>query len=205
MNGIPIPIDAKEFQEGLNHRFIERDGMFFTQEQSSEYDNKKMEVPNLIQLTWNVATENEGIEWLKRELSGNSKKYQDIQPKWMQAITAVRKGDILPELRDILQQNFIEDSDGSWRVPNLNEAKDRDILRNRTLLKEFNSYVELANNSKSKRLKEVRVEALRAGFKHCWDTKDFQTIVKISDKIPQNLLLEDEQLLMYYDIAKDRV
>lgn len=205
MNGIPIPIDAKEFQEGLNHRFIERDGMFFTQEQSSEYDNKKMEVPNLIQLTWNVATENEGIEWLKRELSGNSKKYQDIQPKWMQAITAVRKGDILPELRDILQQNFIEDSDGSWRVPNLNEAKDRDILRNRTLLKEFNSYVELANNPKSKRLKEVRVEALRAGFKQCWETKGFQTIVRISDRIPQNLLLEDEQLLMYYDIAKDRV
>jgi len=26
----------------------------------------------------------------------------------------------------------------------------------------------------------------------------------LGDKIPQNILLEDEQLLMYYDIAKDR-
>ena len=126
-------------------------------------------------------------------------------PKWMQATTAIRKGDILPELRDILQQNFIEESDGNWRVPDMNEAKDREIIRNKALQREFSSYVELANNPKSKRMKEVRVEALRAGFKNCWDTKDFQTVVNIANKIPQNLLMEDEQLLMYYDIAKDRV
>ena len=57
----------------------------------------------------------------------------------------------------------------------------------------------------SKKMKEVRVEALRAGFKNCWEIKDFETIVRLSEKIPQNLLLEDEQLLMYYDIAKDKV
>jgi hypothetical protein len=51
----------------------------------------------------------------------------------------------------------------------------------------------------------VRVEALRAGFKNCWEQKDFKTIVINGDMIPQNILLEDEQLLMYYDIAKDRV
>jgi hypothetical protein len=34
---------------------------------------------------------------------------------------------------------------------------------------------------------------------------DFKTIVTLGDMIPQNILLEDEQLLMYYDIAKDRV
>jgi hypothetical protein len=36
-------------------------------------------------------------------------------------------------------------------------------------------------------------------------TKRFKTIVTLGDMIPQNILLEDEQLLMYYDIAKDRV
>lgn len=205
VRGLSVPIDAKDFQEGLRQRFTERDGMYFTKEQVLIYEDKKAKAPNIVQLTWQIATETEGIEWLKRELNLKSLKYQDIQPKWMQAITAVRKGDILPELRDILLQNFIEEQDGSWRVPDMNEAKDREIIRNKSLLKEFNSYVELANNPKAKRMKEVRVEALRAGFKQCWDTKDFQTIVKISDKIPQNLLLEDEQLLMYYDIAKDRV
>jgi hypothetical protein len=205
LSGHSIPIDAKVFQEGLRQRFIEKDGMYFTQEQAVAYELKKAKTSNFIQTSWQVATEGEGVEWLKRELRSNSLKYQDIHPKWMQAITAVRKGDILPELRDILQQNFIEESDGSWRVPDMNESKDREIIRNKALLKEFNNYVEFAKNPKSKRMKEVRVEALRAGFKQCWGTKDFRTIVKISDKIPQNLLLEDEELLMYYDIAKDRV
>jgi DNA modification methylase len=205
IKGLSVPVDSKDFQFGLKQKFIERDGMYFTKEQVVEYDDFKATHASTIQVSWLVSNESEGIGWLKSELNGKKLKYQDIQPKWMQAITAVRKGDILPELRDILQQNFIEESDGSWRVPDMNEAKDREIIRNKALLKEFNNYVELANNPKSKRMKEVRVEALRAGFKQCWDTKDFQTIVKISDKIPQNLLLEDEQLLMYYDIAKDRV
>jgi hypothetical protein len=29
--------------------------------------------------------------------------------------------------------------------------------------------------------------------------------VRLGDLIPQAILLEDEQLLMYYDIARDRV
>ena len=49
------------------------------------------------------------------------------------------------------------------------------------------------------------MEALHAGFKSCWEKKEFTTIVNVADKIPQNLLMEDEQLLMFYDIAKDKV
>ncbi len=78
-------------------------------------------------------------------------------------------------------------------------------LRNKALLKDFSIYVTAINQPKAKKLKEVRVEALRAGFKNCWEQKDFKTIVTVGDMIPQNILLEDEQLLMYYDIAKDRV
>lgn len=84
-------------------------------------------------------------------------------------------------------------------MPDLNEAKDREALRNKSLLKEFSDYVTLASGGK--KLKEVRVEALRAGFKNHWERKDFKTIITVADKIPSNILLEDEQLLMYYDIA----
>ena len=72
-------------------------------------------------------------------------------------------------------------------------------------MKEFTGYVTAISQPKSKKLKEVRVEALRAGFKNSWEQKDFKTIVTLGDMIPQNILLEDEQLLIYYDIAKDRV
>ena len=122
----------------------------------------------------------------------------------MQARGAVRKGDRLPELDDILEENFIKEPDGKWRVPDANDEKDLEILRNKALLKEFNLCVEQAGKPKSK-IKEVRVEALRAGFKQCYIDKDFKTIIMVGDKIPENLLTEDEVLLQYYDIASSRV
>jgi len=94
---------------------------------------------------------------------------------------------------------------GKWRKPDPNEAKDREALRSKVLLKEFTGYVTAIGQPKAKKLKEVRLEALRAGFKNSWEQKDFKTIVTLGDMIPENILLEDEQLLMYYDIAKDRV
>lgn len=44
--------------------------------------------------------------------------------------------------------------------------------------------------------KEFRLEALRAGFKDAWSHKDYQTIIKAAQKIPQEALYEDEKLLL---------
>jgi 16S rRNA G966 N2-methylase RsmD/DNA-directed RNA polymerase subunit RPC12/RpoP len=205
MRGLSVPIDAKDFQEGLKQRFEERDGMFFSAEQVAEYDEKKATAPNVVQISWIVTNESDAIEWLKNRLRKESQKYQDIMPEFRIATQSLRKGDTLPELKELLEQSFIQESDGRWRTPDPNEAKDREALRTKVLLKEFNTYVYAVNQPKAKKLKEVRVEALRAGFKNCWEQKDFITIVRLGDMIPQNILLEDEQLLMYYDIAKDRV
>ena len=205
MRGLPVPIDARDFQEGLKQRFIERDGMYFTAEQAAEYDEKKAKTPIFVQLSLIVTNESDAIEWLKERLRKEAQKYQDIMPDFRIATQSLRKGDTLPELQDILNESFIQETDGKWRTPDPNEAKDREALRTKVLLKEFTGYVTAINQPKAKKLKEVRVEALRAGFKNSWEQKDFKTIVSLGDKIPQNILLEDEQLLMYYDIAKDRV
>jgi hypothetical protein len=204
MRGLQVPIDARDFQEGLKQKFIERDGMFFTGEQVVEYDTKKAKAPKFIQMYLLITSESEGIEWLRNELK-QPQTASDLYPKWMKAISSIRKSDILPELKDILNESFIQEADGKWRTPDPNEAKDREALRSKVLLKEFAAYVTAINLPKAKKLKEVRVEALRAGFKNSWEQKDFKTIVTLGDMIPQNILLEDEQLLMYYDIAKDRV
>lgn len=37
------------------------------------------------------------------------------------------------------------------------------------------------------------------------EQSDCKTIVTLGDKIPQNILFEDEQLLMFDDLEKDRV
>jgi hypothetical protein len=205
MRGLPVPIDARDFQEGLKQRFIERDGMYFTAEQAAEYDEKKAKSPNFVQLSLIVTNESDAIEWLKERLRKQAQKYQDIMPDFRIATQSLRKGDTLPELQDILNESFIQETDGKWRTPDPNEAKDRESLRSKVLLKEFTGYVTAISQPKAKKLKEVRVEALRAGFKNSWEQKDFKTIVTLGDMIPQNILLEDEQLLMYYDIAKDRV
>lgn len=198
--GLPVPINASEFQTGLRERFEECDGMFFTVSQLNEYLEKKKSAPEFVPMGLIVANEADGIEWLRNHLRERPLTYQQISPEWMQAINGIRKGDILPELQELLEENFIQEADGSWRLPNVQDDVDKDRLRAKALLKEFKTYVEAASKPKAK-IKEVRVEAIRAGFKQCYMDKDFATIVLVGEKIPQNLLTEDEILLQFYDIA----
>ena len=51
------------------------------------------------------------------------------------------------------------------------------------------------------KLKVVRAEALRAGFKDCWQRKDYTTIVQIAKRVPEAVVQEDPALLMYFDNA----
>ena len=122
----------------------------------------------------------------------------------MQALAGVRKGDVIPELADILEENFLKDDQGKWYVPDPENEADLEKLRTKRLLKQFEVYKTEAAKPKAK-IKEVRVEALRAGFKQSYQDKDFKTIVQIGDRIPSNLLMEDEVLLQFYDIAVSRV
>jgi 16S rRNA G966 N2-methylase RsmD len=203
-HGLPVPMDAPEFQTGLRERFVERDGMFFTATQAAAYEEKRKHTDGLAPMGIIVSDEANGIEWLKNRLRESPKTYQQIHPDWMQAINGLRKGDILPELKTLLEENFIEMEDGKWRLPNIQDDVDKNLMRTKALLREFNLYKELALKPKAK-LREVRVEALRAGFKQCYIDKDFQTIVTVGDKIPQNLRDEDEVLLQFYDIALNKL
>ena len=202
--GLPVPLDAKEFQQGLRERFVERDGMFFTAAQAAEYEEKKKSAPEFVPMGIIVSDEANGIQWLKNQLRDTPKTYQELQPEWMQAINGVRKHDSLPELKQLLEENFIEMEDGKWRLPNIQDDVDKEALRTKALLREFKIYVEQASKPKGK-IKEARVEALRAGFKDCYVRKDFKTIVMLGDKIPQNLRDEDDVLLQFYDIAQNKI
>ena len=202
-HGFPVPLNAQEFQAGLRERYAERDGMYFMPSQAVKYDELRKRTDGFQASLFFVDSEQGGIAWLNNELS-TPQTYQDLQPKWMQAINGLRKGDILPELMQILEENFIKESDGKWRKPNLQDDVDLAALRHKALMREFKVYVEVAQKPRGK-IKEARVEALRAGFKQCYQDKDFATIVAVGDRIPQNLLTEDEQLLQFYEIASSRV
>jgi hypothetical protein len=81
-----------------------------------------------------------------------------------------------------------------WYVPDPAKAGDLEKLRERALLREFNEYRE----SKQKKLKVFRVEAVRAGFRFSWQQNDYAAILAVAEKIPEDILQEDPMLLMWY-------
>lgn len=89
-HGYAVPIDAIEFQKGLKDRFIERDGMYFTASQALEYEEKRAKSDGFVPMALFIASEADGIEWLKRKLD-TPKTYQEIQPDWMKDMVTPKK------------------------------------------------------------------------------------------------------------------
>lgn len=87
-----------------------------------------------------------------------------------------------------------------WYAPDPNKAQDLEKRREKALLKEFQAYLGFTG----RRLKEFRLEVLRAGFKDAWSKKDYKTIISVAKKIPDEALQEDEKLLLWYDQALTR-
>jgi hypothetical protein len=159
---------------------------------------------------------------------------QDLTPQFFRELTGWSKYEKGIELIDILEYNFLcYDSDepvpsqihrylssnfkelrnldkndpklkakakDRWYVPNPENAGDLEKKRERSLLKEFAEY----KIFKGRRMKQFRLEAVRAGFKRAWQERDYQTIVQVAEKIPENVLQEDPKLLMWYDQAQTR-
>ncbi|MFQ5859138.1 MAG: DNA methylase, partial [Anaerolineae bacterium] len=197
--GATVPLSAAEFYAGLDQRFVERDGMYFLPDQAPAYDRARLEAEQVAQLNLFVSDEKSTIQWLRQQLNprtdGRPQTYQEIQPKFLRQLHQARH-EALPELSEILEQNFLQDEQGCWYVPDPNKASDLEKLREKALLREFNEYVEGRG-----RLRQFRTEAVRAGFAAAWRRRDFDTIVKVAERLPERVLQEDPELLMYYDNA----
>lgn len=87
-----------------------------------------------------------------------------------------------------------------WYVPDPTKAQDLEKKREKALLKEFEHY----RTHAGRRLKEFRLEVLRAGFRAAWAQKDYHTIIDIAKKVPEDALQEDDKLLTLYDLALTR-
>lgn len=118
----------------------------------------------------------------------------------MQELKAVDRREKMPELSTILEENFLKDDEGQWYIPDLTKSGDIAKLREKNLLKEFQEYL-----STKGKLKVFRSEAIRAGFAKLWKDKDYATIVSVAERLPEETIQEDQNLLMYYDISLGRV
>lgn len=123
-------------------------------------------------------------------------------------------GDVPSQIHSYLSTNFkdlrgLEKDDPQlkakakdrWYAPDPSKARDLEQKRERALMKEFENY----KSAPGRKLKEFRLEVLRAGFKTAWGAKDYKTIIGIAQKIPEEALQEDEKLLLWYDQALTRM
>ena len=200
MNGIPVPIDATDFYKGLDERFLKRDDMYFLPDQINEYDTTRIKMDvEPIQFELFVSNEKSAIAWLYQQLD-TPQTYAELQPKFMQEVKTVDRYEDMPELSVMLDENFIQDDKGRWYIPDRTKEGDVAKLREKNLWKEFESYM----NSKGK-LKLFRSEAIRVGFSRLWKDKNYQAIVDMAERLPEQTIQEDDKLLMYYDISLSRV
>ena len=234
LRNVTVPLSIGEFLGGLAQRFPERDGMVFLPGQVTEYDRKRMTVKEVLQLEIFVIDEASAIQWLKHQLSLKPQTFQEIHPQFLLEIGGWQKHERSLELSELLEQNFLRyDGDGEvpsqihsylstnfkelrnlpknhsglcakaknrWYVPDLNKADDLDKVRESALLREFEEY----RASTHKRIKVFRIEAVRSGFKRAWQDQDYETIIAVAKKFPENVLQEDPKLLMWYDQALTR-
>lgn len=249
--GYFVPISSQEFQIGLSKRFSERDGMYFLPDQAAEYDRKKIAADTPQQLSMLVSDEASAIQWLRQLIKEKPQTFSDINPQFMQKLGGWNKNEMLLDLRDLLNQNFLcYDGKGKipaqivswmrrsselrpiiekeftlqeislaenlaletrhyelrrkaanrWYVPDPNKAGDLEKLREKALLKEFETYKDA-----NKKLRVFRLEAVRAGFNKAWQERDYAVIIAVAEKIPSSVLEEDPKLLMWYDQAVTRM
>ena len=234
-HGAMVPLSTPEFLAELSVRFRAMDGMVFLPEQLVEYEKARSRIPQVKQAELFVADERSAIDWLTNFLRKRPSTRSEIHPEYIPQIGAAkRKGEIIPELAQLLDDNFIQyDGTGDvpsqihaylssnwpdlrnldkadarlvakakdrWYVPDPNKAQDKEKKREKALLKEFETYRAFTG----RKIKESRLEVLRAGFRAAWAAKDYQTIIGIAKKLPEETLQEDEKLLTLYDLALTR-
>lgn len=197
---IPVPVTTSEFLAGLDQRYPARDGMYFLDSQVESYERHRITIKDLLEDTLFITGESSAVQWLRQFLKGRKRPlpYSEIQPAFLSELgNGLVDWEELPELRDLLEQNFVLDDDGRWYVPDPKKAADLEKLRRRSLLREFESYL-----LGSGKLTKFRSEAVRAGFDDAWDRREFELIVKIGKRLPSDVLVEDPTLRYFVDNAE---
>ena len=202
VRGLPVPLSAGEFYLGLAQRYLERDGMYFTTAHAASYDQLRLRADRVQQMVLFVSDEHSAIQWLRQTLAAETGKgpltYGDLYNDFLQALQKSRF-EALPELKTLLEENFVLDAEGRWLVPDPDNQAQMEQVRTNGLLREFRAY--LATKGK---LKVFRSEAIRAGFSQAWKDREYAVIVEVAERLPEQVLQDDAQLSMYVNNALGR-
>lgn len=206
--GLSINYDAKTFYSKLRAHFIEEDGFWFTSDQINSYIEykKKAKLEGIDEIKLGsvnlfVTDEKSAIVCLYHFLA-QPKSFSDISVTYNQLANI--QDDQVPELRDLLEENFVFEG-GLYRRPKSEEEHNQITeKRQKHLWKEFETILIQAQTER-KKIKEVRKEALTYGFERCYKDKRFKDILTIASKLHPSILENNGELADFVEAAEIQV
>ena len=204
-NGFKIKYDSTNFYKLLTENFTELDGYWFLDSQVKEYNDWKSglsldqtkEVLGGQQVLF-VSDEKSAITWMYNFLH-TPRDYSEIYTAYQQVATITE--DVVPEPRELLDNNFILEN-GKYRRPVSREEKEEiNKNRDRELERAFNKLLKHAKEQKGK-IRDVRQEALVHGFTKCYQEGRYRDILTVADRLYASTLESSGDIMDFVDIAR---
>ena len=204
-NGFKIKYDANNFYKLLHDNFVELDGYWFLEDQADEYSEWKSslkldeieDIKKGNQVLF-VVDEKSALTWINNFLD-EPKEYGEIYTSYEQIAT--QTDDKIPELRELLDQNFILE-DGKYRRPKTRKERESiEKSRTKNLERAWKKLLDRAKNG-SRKIKNIRKEALIYGFTKCYQQENYEDIVTVADRLYKSTLESSGDILDFVDIAR---
>jgi hypothetical protein len=202
-----VAYNAEQFYRALPQwGLVELDGYWFAGEaQANEYETRKAKRSRprgkvaRRQSVLFISDERSARQWLWSLLE-TPMTYDEIYTAFVKALQTPE--DQIPELKQMLEEGFVR-TDGKWKRPDALAREEMEAKRQARLLRQFEEYLEAARAGR--RLREVRKEALVAGFTEAYRDGRFQDILAVGRKLPRRLLESSPDLFDFIDIAEAKV
>jgi DNA modification methylase len=207
-HGYEVNLDAKSFYRMLKNNFIEEDGYWFVPNQLSSYREfkQRMKLEGIEDIKQGammlfVTDENSALIWLYNYLS-EERTFSQISTAFTQLSEI--QGDNVPDLKQILEENFIFENDKVRRPQGESEILSVTDKRQRILMRVFESILIEAKSSK-KRISLVRKEALLHGFETCYKQNRFEDILTVANRLDPTIVENSAELTDFIEIARIKI
>lgn len=203
--GYEVRFDARRFYALLRDNFKLIDGYWFNDNQVLKYDEwKKKQGLNFIkeikagQTIMFVCDEKTSLIWIYNFLE-SPQTYGDIYTAYSKATSNIE--DEIPELKLLLDSNFIFENNKYRRPHNNKEKENVELQRENELHKAFEKILVEAKTA-TKKIKLVRKEAVLAGFTKAYQEKRYSDILTVAKKLDNSIIENNSDISDFVDIAK---
>ena len=203
-HGYEVAYNGEQFYRALSQwGLVELDGYWFADEaQANEYEKRKAKTHDrspAAQIVLFVIDERSARQWIWHFLD-TPKSYDEIYTAFVQALQTSE--DQLPEPMTMLEEGFVR-TDGHWKRPDALTQAELEKRRQARLFRQFEEYLETARAGRQ--LKEVRKEALIAGFTEAYRAGRYQDILTVGRRLNKRLLESSAELFDFIDIAEAKM